>query len=296
VTLVAGGTSGGNIDGTGSSALFSNPSGLALSQDDSYVYVTEYGNHKVRKIILTSRTVSTIAGSPSGSADSGTTDGVSTVSRLSNPFSVSFDPAMSYALIADTSNNRIRKYVLSTQMVSTFVGSSPGSSDATGTAAQIHSPRGVCISPDGLYALITQYGNHRISKVTISTAVVSAYVGGMSGTTASGSADGVGSAARFNRPIGVSISPDLSFVLIGDQLNSRVRLITQSTFTVTSPYGSGTAGGSDGVGTSSLFNNLHGLAISNDGSFALVADVLSHKIRMIYLRGKRERYTHNLSI
>src|SRR5262249_22985724 len=63
VTTIAG-TLGmpGDADGNGAAARFTAPTGVAL-QGDSILYVTDTGNHRVRRVDLASSAVSTIAGS-----------------------------------------------------------------------------------------------------------------------------------------------------------------------------------------------------------------------------------------
>ena len=51
VTTVAGSTTPGDVDGTGSAAAFSNPYGVTVDKSGN-IYVTEQGNDKVRKIII----------------------------------------------------------------------------------------------------------------------------------------------------------------------------------------------------------------------------------------------------
>lgn len=51
VTTVAGSTTAGDIDGTGSAAAFSDPYGVAIDKSGN-IYVTEQGNDKVRKITI----------------------------------------------------------------------------------------------------------------------------------------------------------------------------------------------------------------------------------------------------
>src|SRR5690606_9699013 len=101
--------------------------------------------------------------------------------------------------IADAGNHAIRK-ITTADLVITLAGSpwSPGTMDATGESASFHSPVGVAIDSSGnLY--VADRDNHRIRKVT-SAGVVSTLAGSVSG-----SADGTGSAARFNNPAGIAV-------------------------------------------------------------------------------------------
>lgn len=94
-------------------------------------------------------------------------------------------------------------------------------------------------------------------------------------------ADGTGSSASFNQPTSVTISSDRTFALVLELMNSRVRRVEIATGQVTTLAGSGLTAFSDGMGTMASFNQPHGLAISNGGTFALVADTDNRRIRRI---------------
>ena len=51
----------------GTSASFKNPSGITT--DGTNLYVADYGNHRIRKIVISTGVVTTLAGSSSGSTD-----------------------------------------------------------------------------------------------------------------------------------------------------------------------------------------------------------------------------------
>jgi DNA-binding beta-propeller fold protein YncE len=96
-------------------------------------------------------------------------------------------------------------------VVTTLAGrASMGSSNGIGTNAYFNFLVKIQISPDGLFALIPDNGNHIIRHVVLSTSVVTTLAG--SGTA--GSVDGVGTNARFNSPLGIAISPNGTTVLV----------------------------------------------------------------------------------
>ncbi len=89
VTTVAGQAGqAGSVDGVGSAARFSSPSGLAIDAAGN-VYVADSGNHTIRKVSPVG-VVSTVAGMP---GQPGATDGSATVARLQSPSHVSVDGA-----------------------------------------------------------------------------------------------------------------------------------------------------------------------------------------------------------
>ena len=100
--------------------------------------------------------------------------------------------------VVDSANHTIRK-IAPDGTVTTFAGSAtfPGSADGAGSAARFRSPGGIASLGGDLYVADTE--NHTIRKVT-SSGIVSTLAGNPGAT---GSADGTGTSARFNRPLGI---------------------------------------------------------------------------------------------
>ena len=162
VTTLAGSSSGFLDNATGTSAKFNTPRGITT--DGTNLYVVEHGNHKIRKIVIATGAVTTLAGSSSGSTDNAT----GTSASFNRPKGITTDGTNLY--VADQMNNRIRKIVISTGVVTTLAGSSSGNTDATGTSASFYGPRG--ITTDGTNLYVADTDNHRIRKIVISTGVV----------------------------------------------------------------------------------------------------------------------------
>ena len=100
VSTLAGGA-GGYADGTGAAAQFSGTRGVALDGSGN-MYVADQSNNRIRKIVVATGVVSTLAGSTSGY-----TDGTGAVAQFSNPSGVAVDGSGT-VYVADTNNNRIR--------------------------------------------------------------------------------------------------------------------------------------------------------------------------------------------
>ncbi len=79
VSTLAGSGTSGYTDGTGTSAKFNSPTGVAVDGAGN-VYVADRSNHRIRKITA-SGVVSTLA----GSGTSGYTDGTGTSAKFSYP-------------------------------------------------------------------------------------------------------------------------------------------------------------------------------------------------------------------
>jgi sugar lactone lactonase YvrE len=93
------------LDGPAAEALFFAPNGLALD-DAGYLYVTDQGNARIRKV-APDGTTSTLA----GDGDLGFTDGTGGplgTTTFGNPTAVAVD-GLGYVYVADSANNAIRK-------------------------------------------------------------------------------------------------------------------------------------------------------------------------------------------
>jgi len=106
-TLAGNCVTSGVADGSGSNARFRNP--RALTTDGSNLYVADEGNHCIRKLVIASAAVTTIAGS-CGNTNSGWVDGHGPNARFNAPGALVLYGGVLY--VADTQNHRIRKIVL----------------------------------------------------------------------------------------------------------------------------------------------------------------------------------------
>jgi sugar lactone lactonase YvrE len=185
----------GSADGTGGAARFDHPRCVAVDSGGN-VYVGDYFNATIRKI-TSGGVVSTLAGL---AGNSGTADGTGSAARFASPIGVAVDSAGN-VYVADAFNETIRK-VTSGGVVTTLAGTagSLGSVDGTGSAARFSSPFGVAVDSAGNVYVVDQ-NLHTIRRIT-SSGVVTTLAGAV---FSQGTADGTGSAARFNSPSGVAV-------------------------------------------------------------------------------------------
>lgn len=161
VTTLAGSVNSGFLDATGTSAMFSNPSGIFFSAGS--VYVADTGNNRIRRIVVATGVVTSVAGGGSvGGIAPGSANGVGFNARFDTPYGISGDSAGNL-YVADSGNQRIRQIELATSTVTTLTGSSAGFTDGTGTNAQLSSPFGIAASGNKLY--VTDSSNNRIRVV-----------------------------------------------------------------------------------------------------------------------------------
>jgi len=156
VTTLAGTVDNGSANGTGTSASFNYPYGITT--DGTNLYVADSGNHLIRKIVISTGAVTTLAGTGS----SGSANGTGTSASFYHPYGITTDGTNLY--VADSSNHLIRKIVISTGAVTTVAGTgSSGSANGTGTSASFYYPRG--ITTDGTNLYVADKGNHLIRKI-----------------------------------------------------------------------------------------------------------------------------------
>ena len=151
--------------------------------------------------------------------------------------------------------------------------------DGTGAGASFHYASDVAVTPDGSTALVADLVNHRIRSIVLATGVVTTLAGSGSGAFA----DGTGAGASFSFPIGIAVTPDGSTALVTDAYNHRIRSIVLASGVVTTLAGSGSGAFADGTGAGASFSFPIGVAVTPDGSTALVADGLNNRIRSIVL-------------
>ncbi|MGB4775373.1 MAG: NHL repeat-containing protein [Daejeonella sp.] len=276
---------------TGEQAQFKTPSGVAVDQYRN-VYVADANNFRIRKITQPASgpvMVSTLAGT--GISDF--TDNTSgALAQFKTPFGVAVD-AMGNVYVADYNSNRIRKITQPADgsvMVSTLAGSdTPGSKDklqAGDPEAQFDSPRGVAVDIQG-NVYVADSNNHRIRKIS-PAGIVTTLAGSVDpGTGEGGFTDGTGSAAKFNKPAGLTVDAQGN-VYVGDLFNHRIRKITPAG-EVSTLAGSGylpkpdnpfMGAFLDGEAAKAQFYAPRGVAIDAQGK-VYVADSGNHKIRKI---------------
>lgn len=241
--------------------------------------------------------MSTIAGK---AGISGVADGVGTSAQFNAPSGVALTAAGDFVLIADWQNSAIRKLVVATATVTTLAGvrGTTGRADGTGTAATFQLPVGVTMDALGSIAVVADSNNHLVRLVTISSGAVVTLAGqgGVSGTS-----DGIGTSSRFNSPFGATLDAAGSFALIvstrmqrglyafhgnplnqpshnpqADRISHTIRKVNVSTSTVTTLAGTAlTSGRVDGVGTSARFWDPSVCAFGAWDTIALVVSVCS---------------------
>ena len=270
ITTLAGYAGPGSADGTGASARFANPWGVAADTAGN-LYVADTDNHTIRKI-TTGGVVSTLAGL---AGVSGSADGTGSSARFYQPQGVAVDSAGN-VYVADTGNYTIRK-ITPAGVVTTLAGSAgnSGSTDATGSSARFYEPEGIAVNSAGTLIYVADTWNHTIRQVTSAGAVTT--LAGSAGNY--GTNDGTGSSAQFYQPQGVAVD-GAGNVYVGDTGNQTIRKVTSAGVVTTLAGSAGNYGSADGTGTGAAFWNPQGVALDSATNL-YVADSFNNTIRKV---------------
>jgi hypothetical protein len=301
----------GSQNGTGSEARFQLPFGCTVDANGD-VYVADTENHTIRKITA-GGTVTTFA----GLAESpGCEDGVGNAARFNLPLALAIGVSGNVLVASD---DAIRS-ITPGKVVTTLAGlpRAFGTVNGTGDAATFRNPRGIAVDADG-NQFVADSDNHAIRKISAAGEVTT--FAGLPGSP--GLTDGTGSDARFNFPTDVDLDFSGN-VIVADRLSNRVRKITPENVVTTIgfefayPSGvavdslgriyvicagdhtirrielngavtlvagePGSAGFSDGWGSSARFSVPQGIAVDSLDNI-YVADTNNYTIRKITAAG-----------
>ena len=271
VTTLAGTVgASGSADGTGSAARFNRPAGVAADISGT-VYVSDTNNNTIRAV-TSAGVVTTLAGM---AGTVGSADGTGSAGQLHGPSGIVYDPVTARLYVADTLNHTIRTLTLDGAL-STLAGQAgtTGSADDTGTAATFYGPQGLAVDVSG-HLYVADTNNNTIRKVVISSGAVST-VAGNAGSA--GSADGVGTAARFYYPSGVAADA-AGNVYVADTENHTLREISPTGIVTTQAGQVGISGSADGQGAAARFYFPTGIAADSGGTI-YIADTNNYTVRV----------------
>ena len=250
-----------------SSTGLPSPEGIAISFNDQFAVLTSWCY--VLYFDIATGLFRTLAGSFS----CGFANGAGQLARFNNPRDIAISPDDTFALIVDSGNNCVRRVGIADGVVTTLAGSQlAGFVDGTGVSASFRDPRGIAISPSGIFALVADTDNESVRRIEIASGVVTT----LAVSPMSGSNNGP---RPFVQLSSVAISPDGTYALV-TTLNA-VRRIAISSGNMTILAGGISQGYQDGVGTSAAMSYPTDIAISPDGTYALVADGSNNRVRRV---------------
>ena len=209
-----------------------------------------------------------------GTSTFGSTDGVGSGARFAWPQGLALDGAGNM-YVADADNSTLRK-VTPAGLVTTVAGKAGyyETVDGTGSEARFNFPFGVAIDHAG-NIFVAELGGHVIRKVSSGGTVTT--FAGLAGV--SGTADGTGSAARFNAPFGMAVD-SADNLYVAEMGNHDIRKITPGGVVSTYAGLAGASGSEDGTRSTARFMSPNYLTIDPAGTF-YVSDTGNHTIRKI---------------
>lgn len=178
-------------DGIGTAAQLSTPVGLALLEEDEeggagqFLFVSEWTGHRIRRIDLSTREVTTIAGDGTFSVDASNRNGVGVLAQLHCPMGLALHAGDKTAnadndnnivqqqtgpvlLVADGQPRTIRTIHLASGSVGTYVdidSATTADDDHRGASAQ--TPTGLVLQGDDLFIMDGDSEHPRILRVWV---------------------------------------------------------------------------------------------------------------------------------
>ena len=208
------------------------------------------------------------AGSPGG------TDGTGTAAQFQGPNGMTGDGYNIY--MVEGGGHRVRRIHVASAAVALLAGTGVGgSADGPQGTAQFQGPTAITTDCTNLY--VTDGGNHTIRTVSIANG----YTTTLAGQVGVGAEiDGVGTAAAFNNPRG--ITTDSANLYVSDFMGHTVRRVDLGTARVTTIAGqAGVPGTADGPLGTNLLDGPAGLAL--DGRYLYLTNYNRHTLRRLDL-------------
>gem|GEM_PF-802471 len=184
--------------------------------------------------------------------------------------------------VADTYNNRVRKFNVSTGIITTVAGNGGTGYSGDGglaTSAEVSRPMGVALDEQENLYITHQYC---IRKVNAATGRISTLAG--SSTSGFAGDGGPAAGARFADLLGIAADKNGN-VFVADVFNNRIRKITAAG-TVSTVAGTGTDGynGDNRAATTANLKMPYDVTVDNSGNL-YIADTYNERIRVVNTSG-----------
>lgn len=224
----------GGDSGPATEAQLNLPGNIVVDPSGN-LYIADTYNNRIRQVITGTQIITTVVGD--GSEAFGGDNGLAINAQLQGPTGVAIN-GQGDLYIADANNNRIRKVIMATGVITTVAGSGPTghtNGDFSGdgglaTEALLNYPSNVTIDEAGNLYIADSY-NHRVRQVLSATGIITTVAGsGLSGSGNGGYSGDGGAAteARLNFPTGVAVDK-LGNLYIADNGNQRIRKVMAAT-------------------------------------------------------------------
>ncbi len=248
--------------------LFDNPQGMTL--DGDVLYVADAGTHTIKRVDLTERTVSIVAGTGEQSLIRHA-GGEATSLPLNSPYDLEIAEGIVYIAMAGTH----QLWLLDTNAgtVAPFAGTGAENIvDGQRMEALLAQPYGLALDGNNLFFADSETSAIRVAKIGEGGRVVTLTGTGLFDF---GDDDGIGKKAMLQHPQDVASAPGA--IYIADTYNHKIKRMDLSTLRVTTVAGNGKQGLVDGDALSTRFDEPAGIDY-RDG-IVYVADTNNHRVR-----------------
>ena len=135
--------------------------------------------------------------------------------------------------------------------------------DGPGSSARFHYPQGLALIASSGVVVVADRDNHRVRLISPSGYTTTLAGGG------AGFADGAREVAQFRSLTGVAVIQSSGDVIVADNNNHRIRLVTPLGYTTTLA-GNGAAGFIDGTGTNARFEGPNSVQVLQESGVVIV--------------------------
>ncbi len=257
------GNSGYSGDGgQATDAKLNQPAGLAFDNAGN-LYVADAGQNVVRKIDMSTKIITTVAGNGNTNPANGVfggDGGAATSAQLLFPTALSFDSSNNL-YISDTLNARIRMVSASSGVITTIVGNGTHAhSGDNGPAvnAGLDQPQGIAVDKNNDLYIADSTSN--VNSISSPTQVVRKVSNGIITTVAT----------QFFNPYDVSVDPGGTVYISDTSQNKIFRLSTNGQVTPVAGNGSTGSTGDGGPALSAAITTPASLAVSTTGDLYFV--------------------------
>jgi DNA-binding beta-propeller fold protein YncE len=284
LSILAGETfkSGTPKAGPATSTEVNSPAGIAVNPATGDVFLADTGNSLIEQI-TPAGSLSIVAGRATSGAP---TPGPASLSALSNPSGVAFDPTNGLVFIADSGNDVIEEVTPAGQLtiVAGQVGKSGKVVAGPATGTELGSPSGLAVDPNTGDLFIADGTNDVIEEVTPAGQLsIVAGVVGKSGVPTTGPA----TSSDLGDPTGVAFDPTTGDLFISDSKNAVVEEVAsggQLSILAGSPGHGGLP--IPGPATASYLNAPGGVAVDPTTGNVFIADTTNQSIEEVTPAGQ----------
>jgi len=257
----------GTADGVATAARFNEPSAVTADGAGN-LFLTDANNNSIRKVVIATGEVTTLAGGMFGAAD-----GFGAAAEFGIPAGIASDGAGN-VWVTDTENDAIRKVVVANGEVTTPVGALfPFAPQTDGVGSAISLTGVQTMASDGA-GNIYFAGSATIRKLEVATGTVTTIAGVVDQPAI---VDGVGSAVRFSGPSKLAFDNGVLYMSDDSTIRSYVIATGEATTIAGTP---GVEGSADGVGPAATFDFPESVASDGAGN-VYVADFFNALIRRV---------------